>query len=559
LPEILYVYKAAINTGKMKKIYSIGVLICLLLFTGAKSDDNREITLNLKKRDKHGKPYFTRQSISAEKVAIVVMDAWDYHWCRSWRTRAASLIPRMNYSLERARQIGITIIFSPTNATRDMHYTIQRKATLEIPFHQMPESLDIIADGTSPFLPGNCECGYGHECFYTHNVNNQHPDLIMGDDDYIGVELQEVYNILAKKKITHVILAGFATNICVWGKPAGLKNMINAGFQCTIASDLTEAITQYAEGIFNPTEGTLQSLALIEQEFASSIVLEELLRDEGVWKESPVLDYAHIIPWNRFFGDVSTPKKILVEINCRFHPDAEFRYTLDGTDPTYSSRLYTGPVKISESSQLKTAGFIGRKQVTRISTADYWKLPEIPELPDVYLSDLEPNAEVTGKVEKGSYAVEKPAAFDRSVAGNALANRGLKFPKGIGVQSRSELSFSIKPGYKKFVTMVAVDDECTRWDNPGGLQRWPQWEKSIDEPTSYRISKIIFEVYIDGKLVDQTPVMNNGDMPWGIDVEIPEGSAEITLVARDDEHMLADNHGHADWLNAGFITEESPR
>jgi len=548
---------AALKTDKMKKIYSAGVLICLLLFTGAKYDDNREITLNLKKRDNLGKPCFTRESIPAEKVAIVVMDAWDYHWCRSWRNRASSLIPRMNYSLERARKLGITIIFSPTNAMRDLHNTRQRKAALEIPFHPMPESLDIIHDGASPFLGGYCECGYGHDCFMTHNVNNQHPDLVMGDEDYIGVELQEVYNILAEKEITQVILAGFATNVCVWGKPAGLKNMINAGFQCTIASDLTEAITQYAEEIFNPAEGTLQSLALIEQEFASSIVLEELLREEGVWNENPVLDYAHIIPWNRFFGHETTPYDIQVEINCRFHPDAEFRYTLDGTDPTYSSTLYSEPIKISESSQLKTAGFIGRKQLTRISTADYWKLPETPELPDLYLSDLEPAKQVVGKVLKGSYAVEKSANFDMSVAGNALSNRGLKFPKGVGVQSRSEISYPIESNYKKFVAMVAVDDECTRWDYPGGLQRWPQWEKPINAPTSYRISKIIFEVHIDGNLVTATPVLNNGDMPWGLDVDIPEGSNEIKLVVRDDEKMLGDLHGHGDWLNAGFITEHS--
>jgi hypothetical protein len=541
----------------MKKVHFTGLFVCLIICSCVKYQEGSEITLQLKHRDKDGNPYFTREPVPAEKVAIVVMDAWDYHWCRSWRTRAASLIPRMSYSLERARQLGITIVFSPTNAMRDMHHTIQRKATLEIPFHPMPENLGIIAEGASPFLGGYCECGYGHDCYLTNNVNNQHPGLMMGEEDYIAVELQEVYNILAEKQITLVILAGFATNVCVWGKPAGLKNLINAGFQCTIASDLTEAITQYAEGIFNPAEGTLQSLAMIEKDFASSMVLEELLRDEGIWNENPVLDYAHIIPWGRFFNHPAYPYDIQVEINCRLQPGAEFRYTLDGTDPIHSSTLYTGPIKISETTRLKTAGFIGRRQVTRISTANYWKLPEVPELPDLYISDLEPGEEIIGNVRNGSYAVARGAQFDKSVAGHALSNRGVKYAKGIGVQSRSEISYPVQPGHDKFVALAAVDDECMRWDNPGGLQRWPQWEKPFNAPTSYRISKLIFEVFIDENLVAATPVLHNGDAPWGIDVDIPEGSKRITLVVRDDEDMPGDLHGHGNWLNAGFITTQS--
>jgi len=542
----------------MTKLISITfIIIGCLLISCAKSDDDPEVTLNFKFRDSSGKTYFNKESIDAKKVAIIVMDTWDYHWCRSWRNRAASLIPRMNKTLEGARKLGITILFSPTNAMRDMHNTRQRKATLQLPFHQIPESLNLLEEGASPFLSGNCECGYGHACFVTHNVNNQHPQLVMSDEDFIAVTLQEAYNVLAEKGITHVILAGFATNVCVWGKPAGLKNLLNAGFQCAIASDLTEAITQYAEDVFNPTDGTLQSLALIEQKFAPTILMEELLNTEGVWEEEAMLDYAHIIPWSRFFGHSATTHHIQVEINCRFHPNAEFRYTLDGSEPTFSSPLYEKPIKISESSQLNVAGFIGEMQVTRVSRADYWKLPEIPELPDLYISDLKPIREITGEVKADSYAVEKSAKFNKSVNLNSLSNRGLKFPKGIGVQSHSELTYTIEANYQKFVALAAVDDECTKWDNPGGLQRWPQWEKPLTEPTSYRISKIIFEVFIDGKLMVTTPTLNNGDMPWGIEVEIPKGSKEITLLVRDDKKMSGDWHGHGDWLNAGFLTSSS--
>src|SRR4029077_20439168 len=85
------------------------------------------IDLALQRRDRDGKPRVTTERVDPRKIGIIAMDVWNYHWCRTWRIRAASLIPRFNHSFDAARHLGMTLLFSPTNATRDMHDTPQRK------------------------------------------------------------------------------------------------------------------------------------------------------------------------------------------------------------------------------------------------------------------------------------------------------------------------------------------------------------------------------------------------------------------------------------------------
>src|SRR4051812_41574106 len=96
------------------------------------------IELLLQTRNQNFQIYRSTETVDPKKTAIIVVDAWHYHWCRTWRTRAGSLIPRFNHSLDGARKLGMTLIFSPTNAMRDMHERSQRKATLALPDRRLP-------------------------------------------------------------------------------------------------------------------------------------------------------------------------------------------------------------------------------------------------------------------------------------------------------------------------------------------------------------------------------------------------------------------------------------
>ena len=511
------------------------------------------IQLALQTRDRENRVNLAREDVDPKKIAIIAVDCWHYHWCRTWRNRAGSLMPRFNYSFNAARKLGITFLFSPTNAMRDLNESPQRKNTLALSDYPLPALSNLPDPYPGSLRFGMCECGLGDDCHYTNNVNNQHPDLKMTGDDYIALTQQEAYNVLKHRGITHIIYTGFATNMCMWGKPTGMKFMRQFGFRCMAARDLTEAITRYAEESFNPTQGTLEVIELIERELAPSLSMEDTLRNAGAWSGQPVLDYVHIAPWGRFFGGPAYPIPIQAELTCRHMPGAELRYTLDGSQPTLSSTLYRKPIKIDQTTTLKSAGFKGDRQVTRVSVADYWKFPPVPPPPEIFISDLDPISLWTGEPRAGVYAVRKEPRLNRSVDGNVLSNRDNKAAKGIGVQAPARLVFQLKPEYHRFVALVGVDDECMRWDNPDRLRQWPQWSRQIQGPTSYRISQVMFTVRIDGVQMARTPALFNGDKTWGIDVPIPAGAHQIELSVEDVDSRITDPQGHGDWLNAGFL------
>ena len=512
------------------------------------------IQLALQTRDRDNRPSTSYENVDPKKVAILAVDCWHFHWCRTWRNRAGSLMPRFNYSFDAARELGMTFIFSPTNAMRDLNDSPQRKNTLALPDRSLPPLTNLPDPYAGALRFGMCECGLGEDCYYANNVNNQHPDLKMLPADYIALTQQEAYNILSSRGITHIIYTGFATNMCMWGKPTGMKYMRQFGFRCVAARDLTEAITRYAEESFNPTRGTLEVIELIERDLAPTISMEDTLRQAKVWNGTPVLDAVHIAPWGRFFGSPAYPIPIQAELTCRHVPGAELRYTLDGSKPTPESTLYRKPIQIDRSLTLQAAGFRNGAPVTRVSVADYWKFPRIPPPPDVFISDLEPVSQWTADPRPGTYAVRKEPRFNRSVDGHVLSNRDNQSAKGIGVQSPARLAFQIKPSYRRFVALAGIDDECMHWDNPDGLRQWPQWSRTIHGPTSYRLSHVIFSVLFDGKPAARTPPLLNGIKAWGVDVAIPDGARTIELVVEDVESRITDPHGHADWLNAGFVT-----
>ena len=61
------------------------------------------IQVLLQTRDRANIVRSTRRDIDPKKTAVLLVDAWHYHWCRTWRSRAGSLVPRINQSLDGAR------------------------------------------------------------------------------------------------------------------------------------------------------------------------------------------------------------------------------------------------------------------------------------------------------------------------------------------------------------------------------------------------------------------------------------------------------------------------
>lgn len=78
----------------------------------------------------------------------------------------------------------------------------------------------------------------------------------------------------------------------------------------------------------------------------------------------------------------------------------------------------------------------------------------------VYMSTLSPSREQVDGLLHGRVAGRTPWAvrFDQSVMGGPLAIAGHRFDSGLGVHSRTELTFEIGGAYETFVATIGLDD-----------------------------------------------------------------------------------------------------
>lgn len=142
----------------------------------------------------------------------------------------------------------------------------------------------------------------------------------------------------------------------------------------------------------------------------------------------------------------------------------------------------------------------------------------------VYLSDLKPLA----YRHTPFFGVRWPYAVDASVAGRALRLGGSVYDKGLGLHSRSQLTYALTGGYRQFEALVGLDDRTGR----RGRAR--------------------VQVLLDGKPLDlgRDKELGARDRPLPIRVDVSKGR-ELTLVV--DFGRFGDVQAHVDWADARLI------
>src|SRR5205085_5328133 len=66
--------------------------------------------------------------------------------------------------------------------------------------------------------------------------------LTIGDNDAISDSGVEIWNLLEQRKIKNVILPGVHTNMCVLGRPFGLRQMAKNGKNVVLMRDMTDTM-----------------------------------------------------------------------------------------------------------------------------------------------------------------------------------------------------------------------------------------------------------------------------------------------------------------------------
>jgi hypothetical protein len=106
--------------------------------------------LNLRSNDR-----VTTATWKPEKMAIIVCDMWDQHWCKSAARRVTEMAGPLNETLKAARSRRVLIIHAPSTVTGFYKDTPQRHLAQQAPLLRDPDpARDVAALGNRLVLAG---------------------------------------------------------------------------------------------------------------------------------------------------------------------------------------------------------------------------------------------------------------------------------------------------------------------------------------------------------------------------------------------------------------------
>jgi nicotinamidase-related amidase len=190
-----------------------------------------------------------------KKTAVIVCDMWDDHWCKSATRRVVELAGPMNAMLIAARKKGVFIIHAPSTCTGFYKDTPQRKRAQNAPFARTPVPLvttqrwgtcwhwtDARREGVLPIDDSDMGCDCKIKCEIRDPWKRQIATIKIDEDDAITDDGQETWNLLAQKGIDNVILCGVHLNMCVLGRPFGIRQMVKLGKNVALMRDMTDTM-----------------------------------------------------------------------------------------------------------------------------------------------------------------------------------------------------------------------------------------------------------------------------------------------------------------------------
>lgn len=199
-----------------------------------------------------------------EATAFIVCDVWDKHHCLNAVRRLEEFAPRLNLVLKEARRRGAVIIHAPSDcmAAYESHparlRAVQVPAAATVP-HDIEDWCSRIPTEEKAAWPIDQSDGGEDDDPAEHAKwaaeltalgrnpampwKSQSPLIEIDEErDFISDRGDEVWNILEQHGISRVVLTGVHTNMCVLGRPFGLRQMVRNGKQVVLMRDMTDCM-----------------------------------------------------------------------------------------------------------------------------------------------------------------------------------------------------------------------------------------------------------------------------------------------------------------------------
>lgn len=266
-------------------------------------------SLQLQERRAHelypGLNHATIRSVAWDprKSAIIVCDVWDLHHSVEAVRRVNEIAPRINRLVNVARQQGAVIIHAPSDC---MPVYVGHPARIRA--EQAPRSASPPAQVAEWRHRIPSEVGGAYPVDQSDGGEDDHPSehamwaaqlkslgrnpgtpwksqspLIDMDTrlDYITDRGDETWNILQSRGIDNVMLVGVHVNMCVLGRPFGLRQLVSSGKQVVLVRDLTDSMYNPARAPYiSHFSGTDRIIEYIEQFVCQTITSDQILGGE---------------------------------------------------------------------------------------------------------------------------------------------------------------------------------------------------------------------------------------------------------------------------------------
>lgn len=279
-----------------------GIFLSSILLAGALASFAAEtpLALTLQSRSPSGAVTLVKEQWLPSRTAIIVCDMWDLHHCKNAVTREGEMAPRFNEVLDKARKDGVLIIHAPSSCMKPYEGTPARERAKSAPAAaRLPDKIgdwckQIPAEERAVYPLDQTDGGEDddpaeHEKWAAElaakGLNPKAPwtkqiDVLRIDQekDAISDSGVEIWNLLESRNIDNVILMGVHTNMCVSGRPFGLRQMAKNGKHVVLMRDMTDTMYNPARWPFvSHTHGTELYIQHVERRICPTITSDQFI------------------------------------------------------------------------------------------------------------------------------------------------------------------------------------------------------------------------------------------------------------------------------------------